>query len=270
MKKVIHFILEMCPWLWWLNWNIPDLIIEDHLWYCYFHKYFSKDLIWSMTKPTKLHMWPGKTQISLHIRTVQSESSLCALRIAKNPRLLHMDSEDWSACVDAQADPNLRWAHRSFCWLVLHCLKCHIEHICRNRILPKRLNLRVEHVKHSNCRLDFLRRVKENDEKKKAAKEKGIKVNLKRQVLVLSLPKKWAASWQNQQSECAPSEDSDQPGHPPSLIRVFAVRMKKAWVLSYPLSAQRRLWSDWADAQADLSLCCAHTHFVGFVMSRLK
>ena len=44
---------------------------------------------------------------------------------------------------------------------------------------------------------------------------------------------------------------------------VFAVRMKKAWVLSYPLSAQRRLWSDWADAQADLSLRWAHTHFVG-------
>ena len=57
---------------------------------------------------------------------------------------------------------------------------------------------------------------------------------------------KWAASWQNQQDGCAPSEDSDQPGHPPSLIRVFAFRMKKAWVLNYPLSAQRRLWSDWA------------------------
>ena len=26
---------------------------------------------------------------------------------------------------------------------------------------------------------------------------------------------------------CAPSEDSDQPEHPPSLIRVFTVRMKK-------------------------------------------
>ena len=37
---------------------------------------------------------------------------------------------------------------------------------------------------------------------------------------------------------CAPSEDSDQPGHPSSLIRVFAVRMKKLWVLSYPQSAQ--------------------------------
>ena len=37
---------------------------------------------------------------------------------------------------------------------------------------------------------------------------------------------------------CASSEDSDQPGHPPSLIRAFAVRMKKAWVLSYPLSVR--------------------------------
>ena len=79
----------------------------------------------------------------------------------------------------------------------------------------------------------------------------------------------WAVTWQNQQSDCVPSEDSDEPGHLPSLIRVFAVRMKKAWVLSYPLSAQRRLWSDWADAQADLSLRWAHSHFVGFVMSWL-
>ena len=69
---------------------------------------------------------------------------------------------------------------------------------------------------------------------------------------------------------CAPSKDSDQPGHPPSLIRVFAVRMKKIRVLSYPLSAQRRLWSDWADAQTDLSLHWAHSHFVGFVMRRLN
>ena len=41
--------------------------------------------------------------------------------------------------------------------------------------------------------------------------------------------------------------------------------MKKAWVLSYLLSAQRRLWSDWADAQAYQSLRWAHTHFLGFV-----
>ena len=117
----------------------------------------------------------------------------------------------------------------------------------------------------------------------------------------------------------APSEDSDQPGHPPSLIRVFAVRMKKAWVLSYSLSrclgrsessdtvillvlswgsalfwfwsrlwgrtspwdyliipkqnlafSSRRLWSDWANTQADLSLRWAHSHFVGFVTRRFS
>ena len=33
---------------------------------------------------------------------------------------------------------------------------------------------------------------------------------------------------------------------------------------------QRRLWSDWADAQADLYLRWVHSHFIGFVMSRLN
>ena len=39
--------------------------------------------------------------------------------------------------------------------------------------------------------------------------------------------------------------NSDQHGHPPSLIRVFVVHMKKPWVLNYPLSTQRWHWSDW-------------------------
>ena len=79
----------------------------------------------------------------------------------------------------------------------------------------------------------------------------------------------WAATWQNKQNECAPSEDSDQPEHPSSLTSVFTFRMKKPGALRYPMCAQRRLWSDWADAQADLSLRWAHSHFLGFVMSRL-
>ena len=61
-----------------------------------------------------------------------------------------------------------------------------------------------------------------------------------------------------------PAKTQIEPGHPPSLIRIFAVRMKKAWVLSYPLRAQRRLWSDWPDAQADLSLRWAHMPFCWF------
>ena len=81
------------------------------------------------------------------------------------------------------------------------------------------------------------------------------------------LDEKWAASWQNQQMACAPSEGSDYPGYPPSQIRVFFVRLKKAMILSYPLSAQRRLWSDWADAKAGLSLRWVHMHFF-LVLSR--
>ena len=62
----------------------------------------------------------------------------------------------------------------------------------------------------------------------------------------------------------SPVNYPDPEPDPPSLIRVFAVRMKKAWVLSYPLNAQRRLWSDWTDAQADLSIRWAHMPFCWF------
>ena len=46
---------------------------------------------------------------------------------------------------------------------------------------------------------------------------------------------------------CAPSDNSDQPGHPPSLISVFAVRMKKAWSLATH-RAHSEDWSDWASS----------------------
>ena len=61
----------------------------------------------------------------------------------------------------------------------------------------------------------------------------------------------------------APSEDSDQPGHLPRLFRVFAVHMKKQGP-QLLLSALRRLWSDWAVAQADLSLRWPHRPFCWF------
>ena len=81
----------------------------------------------------------------------------------------------------------------------------------------------------------------------------------------------WAATWQNQQCGCAPSEDSDQPGHPPSLIRVFTVRMKKAWVLSYPLSAQRRLirlggCPSWSESSLGAHSFCCFCHVVAHLI----
>ena len=47
-----------------------------------------------MTKPTKWHVRPAKTQVSLDIRPVWSESSLCTQCVAKGPSFLHADSED--------------------------------------------------------------------------------------------------------------------------------------------------------------------------------
>ena len=48
-----------------------------------------------MTKPTKWHVRPAKTtQISLDLRPVCSESSLCAQWVAKGPSFLYADSED--------------------------------------------------------------------------------------------------------------------------------------------------------------------------------
>ena len=82
-------------------------------------------------------------------------------------------------------------------------------------------------------------------------------------------PIKWAVSWQTNITICVPGEDSCQPGHPPSLIRVFAVCCMGSWGPNVSSCGQRRLWPAWADAQADLSLRWAHSHFVGFVMRRL-
>nr|XP_037839959.1 60S ribosomal protein L21-like [Chlorocebus sabaeus] len=51
----------------------------------------------------------------------------------------------------------------------------------KGKILAKRINVRIEHIKHSKSRDSFLKRVKENDQKKKEAKEKGTWVQLKLQ-----------------------------------------------------------------------------------------
>ena len=72
---------------------------------------------------------------------------------------------------------------------------------------------------------------------------------------------------------CAPSEDLDQPWHPPCLIRVFAVRMKKAWFLSYPLSAREDDWAHSEDSDQTGRMprliwvfAGRACHFVGFIM----
>ena len=72
----------------------------------------------------------------------------------------------------------------------------------------------------------------------------------------------WATSWQNQQNDCVPSEDSDQPGHPPSLkSQAFLMWTAKTLIRpgECPGCPGHLIW-----------VFAGHTFpFVGFVMTRL-
>ncbi len=48
------------------------------------------------------------------------------------------------------------------------------------RIIPKRIHVRIEHVRQSKSREAFVDRVRANDKLKREAKAKGVKVNTKR------------------------------------------------------------------------------------------
>ena len=89
-----------------------------------------------MTKPTKWHVRPAKTQISLDIHPVWSESSLSAWRKLGSLATHWAHSEDsdqtgrmtlirWA---DAQADLSLRWAHTHFVNFVMRQLKLVLQH----------------------------------------------------------------------------------------------------------------------------------------------
>ena len=61
-----------------------------------------------MTKPTKWHMRPAKTLISLGIRPIWSEYTLCAQWAVKDPNFLHADSKD----------SNQTWWMHSLIWVL--------------------------------------------------------------------------------------------------------------------------------------------------------
>ena len=86
-------------------------------------------------KTNKVSVRPAKTQISLGIRPVWSEASLCAQSVAKDPNFLHADSEDsdqtgrmprliWVFASDQTGRmPRLIWvfAGRTLILLILSC-----------------------------------------------------------------------------------------------------------------------------------------------------
>ena len=69
-------------------------------------------------KTNKMSVSPAKTQISLGIRPVWLESSLCTQWVATDPSFLHADSED--------SDQSLCWAHSHFVGFVMSQLICYV------------------------------------------------------------------------------------------------------------------------------------------------
>ena len=62
---------------------------------------------------------------------------------------------------------------------------------------------------------------------------------------------------------CVPSKDSDQPGHPPS--QSLRCLHEESLGAELPIEGTAKTL-----AQSDLSLRWAHSHFVGFVVTRSK
>ena len=165
-------------------------------------------------KPTKWPVCPVKTQISLGICPVWSETLLSALRSIGSTQNAQSENSDQTGCTGCFVGFVVLLLDHELC-------KYTVNLVTFTYNLSRSVNL------------------------------VAFTYNLSRS---MTKPLKW----------CASNEVSDQPGHPPGLVRVFVVCLKKPWALSYPLSTQQRLWSDWADVQAVLSLRWAHLSFCLF------
>ena len=67
---------------------------------------------------------------------------------------------------------------------------------------------------------------------------------------------------------CATSEDSDQPAHPRSLIKVFADRTCLLQPPGYSKRDKQEPLTYWVDVQTDLSLCWSNRSYCSFFIVR--
>ena len=99
-------------------WAFPDYL-------CGMYNNLMSCLICNLTEPqrdktNKMSVHPAKTQISLDICPVWSESSLCTYSVAKDPSFLHACSEDSD---QTERMPRLIWVFAG-CTLTLLVLSC--------------------------------------------------------------------------------------------------------------------------------------------------
>ena len=91
--------------------------------------------------------------------------------------------------VDIKTDPSIHDGMPFKCYhgktgrvwnITPHAVGVVVNKQVRQRIIAKRLHIRVEHVHHSKSRVSFVQRVKANDAAKEAAKKEGRTISTKR------------------------------------------------------------------------------------------
>ena len=155
------------------------------------------------------------------------QSSLCAQRVAKAPRFLHADSKNSDQT--GGRTPRLIWVFtgRTAILLVLSCRVSNglTTQFCITFVFSYQHCWTIQTISWSRNFTMSLRRTK---------------------------PRKWPVR---------PAK-TDQPGHQTSLISLLSAWRKLGPSATHGVHSED--WSDWADAQADLSLDWAHMPFCWF------
>ena len=63
--------------------------------------------------------------------------------------------------------------------MVIVTMEAILAIFCRNRIIDKRIHVRIEHVQPSRCREDFFKRIQENKAKRRQAQENKTKIKVR-------------------------------------------------------------------------------------------
>ena len=119
-RKKMSFSSWLCHWFqyWVTAWRLPENFLKIMRLYWILRSSSLTQMSHLMTKPTKWHVCPAKTQISLGICSVWSESSLSAWR------KLGSFTTRWAHSLGSdQADLSLRWAHSHFVGFVMRQIK---------------------------------------------------------------------------------------------------------------------------------------------------
>ena len=120
---VIHCLKSCCIWnsktlVSFCSWVLSDATPgrQVFLWHCSNITFFKRDMSRLMAKPTKWHVGPAKTQISLGICPVWSVFAVHSMG-SYGPKLSSCRQRKlWSDWVNAQTDLSFRWAQMPFYW----------------------------------------------------------------------------------------------------------------------------------------------------------